>query len=103
MTTYNLALLDSNILIYRHQALSEFHAQTKALLKKGFRKDLLLCICPQVLNEFYAVITNPKRVTDPISPMEAIKEIEKYAKAKNIMKIYPGEDIIDITVDLLKT
>ncbi|MEW6380047.1 MAG: PIN domain-containing protein [bacterium] len=103
MTTSNLALLDSNILIYRHQALSEFHTRTRALLRKGFKGDLLLGICPQVLNEFYAVITNPRRVTDPISPAEAVREIETYIKAKNIIKVYPKEDIFDVTIHLLKT
>jgi predicted nucleic acid-binding protein len=41
-------------------------------------------------------------VTDPISPAEAIKEIETYVKAKNIRKVHPREDIFDITIDLLK-
>lgn len=71
-------------------------------MNKGLSGDLLLCICPQVLNEFYAVITNPKRVTNPVSHEEAVVELEKYIRAKNILKIYPGDDILDITLDLMK-
>ena len=62
MTISDVALRDSNIPIYSHQALSKLHAQSRALLSKGLTGDLPLCICPQVLNEFYAVITDPRRV-----------------------------------------
>jgi toxin-antitoxin system PIN domain toxin len=102
MIISNLVLLDSNILIYSHQALSKFHARSRALLSKCLRGDLSLCVCPQVLNEFYGVITNPRRVTNPVSPEKVTAEVEMYVKAKNILKIHPKENILDIIVDLLK-
>ena len=67
MKIYSPALLDTNLLVYYHQQLSPFHGQAKAVLETGLRGEMPLCICPQVLMEFYAVITNPKRVTHPIS------------------------------------
>jgi len=102
MTTSDLRLLDSNILIYSHQALSKFHTQSRTLFEKGLRGELPLCICPQVLFEFYSVITNPRRVTSPVSPKEATQEVERYLRTKNIFSVYPKDDILSIALDLLK-
>jgi hypothetical protein len=101
MTTSDAGLLDSNVLIYSHQGLSKFHSSARNLVSKGIRGELLLCITPQVLGEFYAVITSPNRVTSPISPEQARIEVEAYVKAKNILKIYPNEDSLTFTVGLL--
>ena len=94
MTTSDIALLDSNVLIYAHQSLSEFHRSAKALRDKGMDGEIQLCVCPQVLMEFYAVITNPKRVTNPMEPREAVNEVEKYFQAEEIIKIHPREDLL---------
>jgi len=102
MTISNSALLDANILIYSHQSLSEFHARSREILEKGLKRELSLCICPQVICEFYAVVTNPRRVTNPISAEEATAEIEKYLYAQNILMIYPGPGIMEAILDLLK-
>jgi predicted nucleic acid-binding protein len=90
MTIYSdTAMLDSNILIYAHQALSPFHAQSQAIREKGLRGEISLCVCHQVLKEFFSIITNPQRVTDPVTPEEAMAEVEKYLQAENLLKIYP--------------
>ncbi len=41
-----------------HQDLSPFHDKARAIPEMGLRRGLPLCICPQVLMEFYASITN---------------------------------------------
>ena len=93
-------LLDSNILIYAADSHSQFYTQCKALITRGLRGEKLLCVCPQVLLEFFAVVTNPKRVTQPLPPEEAMEEVRKYLRAKNILKIYPGEDIVERIAEL---
>jgi predicted nucleic acid-binding protein len=102
MSTSDLALLDANILVYNHQALSQFHGASRALLERGLRGELRLCVCPQVLLEFFAVITNPRKVTRPIDWNAGATEIERYIRAKNISKINPAEDVLDLTMGLLK-
>lgn len=102
MKTSNLILLDTNILVYCHQDLSPFHLQAKTIMEKGLRETLPLCVCPQVLMEFFSTITNPKRVTDPVSPEEAIQELEKYCTRRWIAKIHPRDETLAITLDLLK-
>ncbi len=44
--------------------------------------------------EFFAVITNHKRVENPRDLKEAIAEIERYLESENLLKIYPKEDTL---------
>lgn len=102
MKTDELILLDTNILVYGHQEESEFHGRSRSILQQGFEGKAPLCVCPQVLIEFYATITNLKRVTNPAPPQEAIGEIEKYLQSRCIQKIYAGENAWEYTSSLLK-
>lgn len=102
MITSEICLLDTNILVYTADETSPFHQATMILREKGLNGEVLLCICPQVLNEFFAIITDHRRVANPISQREALIEIEKYYISKSILKIYPGPDIIERTLDLLR-
>lgn len=96
------SLLDTNILVYAADETSPFHEKSKSLRDKGLSSQLNLCICPQVLAEFFAIITDPRRVENPREPKEAIEEIEKYLRSENILKIYPQEDTLLHTIRLLK-
>jgi predicted nucleic acid-binding protein len=102
MRIYSPVLLDTNVLVYYHQDLSPFHARSKAILEIGLRREAPLCICPQILMEFYATITNPRRVTDPVSPEQALAEVEKYFTCSWLGIIYPKEETLKISIDLLK-
>lgn len=55
-----------------------------------------------MLNEFFAIITDSRRVHNPRTHKEALLEIEKYLLASNILKIYAGPGIIEQTTALLK-
>jgi len=102
MITSEVSLLDTNILVYAADEMSPFHQAARTLREKGLRGEILLCICPQVLNEFFATVTNPQRVNNPRTQNEARLEMEKYFLSKNILKIYPGPDVIERTLDFLK-
>ena len=94
MTTSDIALLGSDVLIYAYQSLSALHEQAKALRDRGMDGGIQLCVCPQVLMEFYAFVTDPKHVTCPAEPREAMSEVEKYLEADEIIKIYPKDDLL---------
>jgi len=100
MTTSNIALLDTNVLVYAADKSSPFHEASLLLREKGLRGELSLCICPQTLTEFFAIVTDAKRVSEPRTQKEALGEIEKYLSLKNILKIYPGPEVIEIMIDL---
>lgn len=97
-----LALLDSNILVYNHQAHSPYHKPCRDLITKALRGELFVSITPQVLTEFYAIITDPRRVTNPVSAEKAREEVEKYIKAKNILQIFSTEHTLVQLIELLK-
>jgi predicted nucleic acid-binding protein len=71
------------------------------LRNKGLRGEIRLCVCPQVLSEFFAVVTNPRRVAQPVAPEDAIEEMKKYHRSAHILKIYPGNDLLERMIDLL--
>ena len=102
MTTSELSLLDTNILIYAADENSPHHQASMALREKGLRGEISLCICPQILNEFFAIVTDQRRANNPRTQSEALLEIEKYFHSQNIFKIYPGPDIIEKTIELLR-
>ena len=102
MTTSEHCLLDTNVLVYAADQSSPFHQASKTLREKGLRNELPLCVCPQVLNEFFAVVTNPRRVGNPREPKEALAEMERYYHSRNILKIYPSSGIIEKILELLR-
>jgi len=74
MSEFNLAVIDTNILVYAADELSEFYEASRTLRDS---EDLALAVTPQILMEFYAIITDPRRATSPRSGEEAKAEIEK--------------------------
>jgi hypothetical protein len=53
------------------------------------------------MSEFFAVVTDPKRVAKPLTCREAISELEKYSNSKSFQKIYPTPLSFEILLDLL--
>ena len=101
-TAPELAVLDTNILVYAADEMSAFHARSKELRDRGMQGDIPVAVSPQILFEFFAVVTNPRRVTEPRLPQEAWEEMEKYLTAAAIRKIYPGDDILRRVLTLLE-
>lgn len=102
MTTSDTGLLDTNILVYAADKSSPFHQTAVNLRDRGMNGVTSVCISPQVLNEFFAIITTPKRVANPRSQEEAREEMEKYLNSERILKIYPGGKVIREILELLK-
>lgn len=65
---HDLALLDTNVLIDAFYKDSDHYPAARSLLDLAQQEEPSLCVTPQVLAEFYAVVTHPKRVTHPKSP-----------------------------------
>ena len=100
-TSERMGLVDTNILIYRADQDSIFHLPSVNLINCGLKGEVSLCLAPQNLTEFYAVMTNPKRVTNPIAPVDARVEIERYLQSQNIRKIYQNADLIPTLLKLI--
>lgn len=93
-------LLDTNVLVYAADQLSPFHDVCRKLREDGRTGKRNLCITPQVLFEFYAVVTDPKRVRDPLDPSEAIAEISAYLDDPAIKTIHQTPEATGRVTDL---
>jgi len=95
-----LALLDTNVLVYATFKDDPFYSKAKELQVKVISGATRACLTPQILTEYYSAVTNPRRVTNPISPKEAREVIEAYLKAASIFKIYVKETTVKKMVEL---
>ena len=102
MITSKLSLLDTNVLVYAADKSSQFFERSKKLIGSGLTGEIDLCISLQTISEFFAVITDSRRVDNPRTQQEALTEIKKYLRSKRIHKIYPDPKTSEAMVDLLK-
>jgi hypothetical protein len=102
MTTSKVSLLDTNVLVYAADESSPFFERSRNLLKRGLAGEIEVCISLQNVSEFFAIVTDSKRVNSPRTRAEAIAEIKKYFQSKRIRKIYPGPETSEVMVDLLE-
>jgi toxin-antitoxin system PIN domain toxin len=77
------SLVDANILVYAASPTAVQHRASRALLES----ELRLCVASQVFAEFYAVVTNPRRVTVPFTPTEARAFINELAQRMEILPV----------------
>jgi hypothetical protein len=79
------ALLDTNVLVYASDGASPHHASSRALRDGGAAGSVALGLTTQILLEYVAVVTNPKRVASPCSSEEAWTEVAKLGAAFPIL------------------
>jgi predicted nucleic acid-binding protein len=65
-------VVDTNVLVYALDADAPQHAASRALLQAGRDAFTTLYVTSQILCEFYAVVTNARRVQNPRSPADAL-------------------------------
>ncbi len=67
MNADDWSFVDANVLVYAATPSAPQYEASRALLESGAK----LCVSPQIFAEFYSVVTNPRRVSIPFSPVEA--------------------------------
>ena len=78
ITTSEWALLNTTILVCAADALAAFHVPAKQLRDQGLPGDIAVAVRPQLPCACFAVVTNPRRVTQPRAPQEARAEMATY-------------------------
>jgi len=68
-------VVDTNVLVYALDVDAPQHALSRALLEASRRTSVTLYVTPQIVCEFYSVVTNPRRVLKPCSPAAALAAI----------------------------
>ena len=74
-TSDSPALVDTNVLVYALLPEANEHAASPALFERAQSGSLNLRLAPQVLAEFYAVVTDPRRITVPRDSAEALDAV----------------------------
>jgi len=100
----NAVLLDTNILIYAEQQREARHEEAKSLRDRALQGELNACVSPQVLSEFFFVMTNTGRrgPEKPLSSQEATDLIRRYFESDALSVIYPGPETIRHLLTLLE-
>lgn len=97
-----LSLLDTNVLVYAADIDFPYHKSSRAIRDLALAGEMKGCLCPQVLFEFFSIITNPKRVHNPIVPEDGIAEIQRYFNSIHIKMIYPPLEIFKFLLGLFE-
>lgn len=95
--------LDTNILVYSVDLSlpnRSKHRSTLEILRPSEQE--ILYISPQIIAEFYAVVTSAKSVVNPISLPEAIARIERLVQMPNMEVLPVPSDLFSLWLSLLK-
>jgi predicted nucleic acid-binding protein len=83
-------LLDTNILVHAYNKSSPYQKEAAQIIKRAMKGETEACLTPQVLYELFAVVTNSKRVENPLSPAEAADLCIDLWECNEIEKINPS-------------
>ncbi len=97
-----MILFDANILVHAHAATSPWHGIAQRLRDQAAQGELEACLSPQVLCEFFSVITDDRVVRPVLTSTQARHEVERYWCGSRFRKIVPREHTIDRLVKLLE-
>jgi len=87
-------LIDTNILAYAHDINSPNHRVAAALVERALRQKFEAVISIQNISELYSVLTNSKKLKNPLSPQDASRVCKLYLSSSEIPKIAPNERVI---------
>jgi toxin-antitoxin system PIN domain toxin len=79
-------------LVYAHNADVPQHSAARALHDAVTESRVSACITYQNLLEFFAIVTNPRRVARPLSAAWARKVLERYLAHPSFRLIRPTEE-----------
>lgn len=88
-----MILLDTNVLVAAVNADADTHRECRAVVDAAITRRLSGALVPQVLLEFYAVLTDRGRVRTPLAPEQAWGEIDTLAHSMTVT--YPERRVFD--------
>jgi len=79
-----------------------FHKPADAVLSRLLEEGHKLAVAPQMLAEFVHVLTDSKRLKDPLSMEEALARAEYWWQAREVVRIYPEGDAVSTWIEWLR-
>jgi toxin-antitoxin system PIN domain toxin len=96
------ALVDTNVLVYSLFKDAPQHEASRELVHRAGSKDASLFVAAQTMAEFYSIVTNPRRVTNPRSCLEAISAIESFLSMPGLTLVQQPVDLVRRWCELLR-
>ncbi len=87
-------LVDTNVLVYSLFPSAPHHAASRSLIESARNPAAGLCVFPQILAEFFSIVTSPKRVTPAKTVEEATQAIEQFLAL-------PGVQLLPVPLDVV--
>jgi toxin-antitoxin system PIN domain toxin len=88
--------IDTDFLVAAEIREHPFHRQADALLQSLLAEGHDLALAPQTLAEFIHIVTDPKRMPQPLSMAEAISRAQHWWQAEEVLRIFPeGQTVTD--------
>jgi predicted nucleic acid-binding protein len=95
-------LIDTNVLVYALFPSSPQHAASRSLLEKANDPNAGLSVFPQMFAEFFAVVTNPKRVSSAKTPEQAIQAVEQFLALPGLALLPLPAEVVTRWVQLVR-
>ena len=83
-------LVDANILLYATDAASPFHERARAFMESALNGDRRVALPWISLAAFLRIATNPRALTEPLSPVEAWTVVDAWLDAEPVWCPEPG-------------
>jgi uncharacterized protein len=96
-------LLDTNILVHAYNKASPHQKVASSIIERAMAGEINACIAQQVLFEFFAVITNAKRVESPLTTDIAAELCIDLWECDEIGKIAASESVPKAVFSLVKS
>lgn len=88
--------IDTDFLVAAEVTDHPFHREADALLRSLLNDGHDLALAPQTLAEFIHLVTNGKRMPQPLTMAEAIGRAEHWWQAAEVMRVFPdGQTVAD--------
>lgn len=94
-------LFDTNVLVYAHDELATYHADSADLLKLGIEDKIQGFLAEQNIIELYRILTNPVAMKgSPLTPIQTNQLIQGTYLNRNFEILYPTEETIKKVLEL---
>jgi predicted nucleic acid-binding protein len=101
-TSADLALVDTNVLVYALFPEAPQHAAARALLDRAEKEDAGLCGSLTVVSEFLSIVTDSRRVSPSRSPEDAAQAVENILALPGMRLIPIPPDVVDRVLALVR-
>ena len=95
--------IDTDFLVAVEVADHPFHAQADALLTRLLDDGHELALAPQTLAEFIHVVTDARRMPQPLTMTAAISRAEQWWQAAEVVRVFPDARSVADFLQWLRT